>query len=360
MPFFQQKVIEIEIQIRKNSFIPSMRSHIADYLRLMRIPVAAGIALPPVIGAISVSEYSITVLVPLFFIGILSGIYGFVLNDIFDVDLDKLSTDLLMRSLVKETVSIKAAKIIITLCFIIAYLTTFLFFYRNHILFYGGLTCLIIADVLGYIYNRYGKQILASDFLIALAESFFFLFGALMVLTNTSLGMFTWILFILFFIQVLYMNAVEGGLKDADHDYLMNVKNIALTLGVKITKNQKISIPRNFKLFGMGIRFLTAFLMFTPFIFFSANFQIWQIVLLIIIIILLLYSSAVMLNLKHFDRGNIRRIIGTQLFLWYAAVLTMLISIIGLYIALILCALPIIWYVFFSYLIGEKIILLKL
>ena len=227
-------------------------------------------------------------------------------------------------------------------------------------LFFTGLFLLIMADVFGFIYNCYGKQIIASDFLLALAQSLYFLFAALMVLQSGTPGMLTWVLFILVFNQLLFMNAISGGLKDADHDYLMNVKNIALTIGVKITKNKKISIPRNFKLFGMGIRFLTAFLMFTPFIFFGANFQIWQIVLLIIIIVLLLYSSAVMLNLKHFDRGNIRRIIGTQLFLWYAAVLTMLISIIGLYIALILCALPIIWYVFFSYLIGEKIILLKL
>ena len=356
MPFFQQKVIEIEIQIRKDSFIPSMRSHIADYLRLMRIPVAAGIALPPVIGAISVSEYSITVLVPLFFIGILSGIYGFVLNDIFDVDLDKLSTDLLMHSLTKETVSIKAAKIIITLCFIIAYLTTFLFFYRNHILFYGGLTCLIIADVLGYIYNRYGKQILASDFLIALAESFFFLFGALMVLTNTSLGMFTWILFILFFIQVLYMNAVEGGLKGADHDYLMNVKNIALASGVKVALDKKVIIPLSFKAFGMGIRCFSVFLVFVPFAFYGMNYELWQMILLIFFVVTLLYASVAMLNIKIFDRNKLRKLLVMQLFMWYSIVPIMLVSVVGLLYAFILIIFPFAWYIFFSISIGEKLL----
>jgi len=30
------------------------------------------------------------------------------------------------------------------------------------------------------------------------------------------------------------MNAIEGGIKDADHDVLMNVNNIALRSGVSV------------------------------------------------------------------------------------------------------------------------------
>ena len=39
------------------------------------------------------------------------------------------------------------------------------------------------------------------------------------------------------------MTIVVGGVKDADHDYLLNVKNLATATGVKITKDKKVIIP---------------------------------------------------------------------------------------------------------------------
>jgi len=195
-----------------------MYDNIVDYMKLMRIPGAAGIALVPVFGAISVNNFSFSLLFPLFIIGILSNICGFVLNDYIDIDLDKLSKNPSRRLLVKGTISKRNALIIFIFCFILAYSMIFVFFYRNQITFFLGLFCAILAEVLALVYNLYGKQIIGSDFLLALAESLSFLFGAFMVLTNGNPGFLTWILFILVFNHVLYMNVVDGGLKDADHD----------------------------------------------------------------------------------------------------------------------------------------------
>ena len=217
-----------------------MKDLLGDYLRLMRIPGIAGLALTPVAGALSVNNTSLSALVPLFIIGVISKIYGFVMNDYFDIELDKLNKDLPQRVLVKGTVSKRNGLFIILFCFLIGYIAIFIFFYQHRPFFYMGLVCIILADVLTVIYNKYGKQIIGSDFFIALAECLFFLFGALMVLTDDPPGIITWIIFIILFNEQLYMNAIAGGLKDADHDHLMQVKNIALSSGVKVIKDKKI------------------------------------------------------------------------------------------------------------------------
>ena len=332
----------------------SMKNIVADYFRLMRIPGIAAIALPPVFGAISVNELSFSVLIPLFIIGILSGIYGFVMNDYMDIEVDKLSKDLSIRSLVKGTISKKTAKIIIILCFLLAYIFIFIFFYRSHILFYVGLSCIIIADILGIIYNTYGKKIIGSDFLIALAESLYFLFGALIVLKSGTLSIITWVIFILTFNQTLFINAVIGGLKDADHDYLMNVKNIALRSGVKVKKDKTVFVPVVFKIFGMGIRVFSCFLIFVPFVFYNINYEIWQISLIVFVSAILIIASWLMLNIKYFDRKRLRKTITLQLFARYSLVPLMLITFIGIWFSIFLIIFPFAWYIFFSFIIGQS------
>jgi 4-hydroxybenzoate polyprenyltransferase len=324
-------------------------------MQLMRLPGTISGALILTFGAISVENYSISVLVPLFIVGILSGIYGFVLNDYIDADLDKLCKDLSKRALVRGTVSKKAARIIIILCFLGAYITIFLFFYRPHTLFFTGLICILVADALCGIYNVYGKRILGSDFFLALAQSLFFLFGALMVLEHGTPGGLTWVLFLLIFLQLLYSNAIIGGLKDADHDYLMNVKNIALASGVIVEDNQKLVIPSLFLAFGLGLRFLSAFFVFAPFFFFNVKYELIQIVILIPFVVLLLLSSSRMLTFKQFNRRKLRKVIIVQVFLWYCIVPLLFVSIIGWFSAFLLVALPTAWYFFFSFLIGEKL-----
>ncbi len=332
-----------------------MRDLFVDYMRLMRLPGIVGLAITPVIGALSVNNTSLLALIPLFAIGVISKIYGFVMNDYVDVDLDKLSKDLSQRALVKGTIPKKNALILIITCFFLGYIAIFAFFYRPHSLFFMGLLCVIIADILGIVYNLYGKKLIGSDFLIALSESLFLLFGALVVLNNEPPGLITWIIFILLFNEQLYMNAIAGGLKDADHDYLLNVKNIALSCGVKVSKDKKVIIPMSFKAFGLGERFFSVFLVFVPFLFYGIDFEIWQISLLIFFAFLLLSASVRMLTIRQFERKEVTKLISAQLVAWYFLVNIMLVSFIGPIIAFILIVLPMVGYVLFSVIMGQKL-----
>ena len=321
------------------------------YAKLLRLPGLGGLAIPPVFGAISVGIYDFYNLSILFIIGAFAAIFGFVLNDYADVELDKLIKELHGKPLVSGVISKKNAVAICIISVILTFFFTIFLWKGNKIdeLKFSAITTLTIAGLLGTIYNLYGKKLIASDFLVALSMSFIFLFGAL---SFSKPNLLTWIIFLLTFNQTLHMNAIEGGIKDADHDFIMGVKNIALAAGIKVSRN-KIFIPLHFKVFGMGIRFFSAFLIFIPFIY-GLKYEIWQILLLLILISFVLYLENKLLSMKKFDRRKIRKKISLAAFLRYSVVPFMLISKIG-YIAIFLAFFPIIWYIIFAPIAGIKL-----
>lgn len=333
-----------------------MRSLIAEYLRLMRLPGAVTVAIPLLLGALSVNVTSRAKLVPLFIIGVLSGIYGLLFNDYIDAELDALSQDLSKRALVKGTISKNAAKSIIIGCFCAVYILVFVFFYRNNVLFFSGLACLIGADVLGVIHNAFGKRLIGTDFLLACAHSLYLLFGALIVIQDEKPGLLTWVFFVLVFCQLVYDNAVLGGIKDADHDSFNKVKNIALSSGVRVHSDKTMVIPFRFQVFGIGVRFLSCVIIFLPFMLNIISYDSWQILVFFILVILLIFTTIRMVTLKLFDRAFIRRLILLQEFLWYPAISLLLMPIIGFFPTLLLILLPGLWYVVFSVAIGGKIL----
>ena len=326
---------------------------IADYAKLLRLPGLGGLAIPPVFGAISVGIYDLNKLAILFIIGALSAMYGFILNDYADVELDSLVKELRGKPLVKGSIARKTAVAICLLCVILIFFSAF-YLWRGEILTeykFAAITCLALAGILGSIYDLYGKKIAGSDFFVAISMALVFLFGALAV--ANSLTILTWVIFFLTFNQTLHMNAIEGGIKDADHDYIMGVKNIALSVGVKV-EGRKVFIPLPFKAFGMGIRCFSAILVFIPF-FYGMKYYTWQIALLFLFLLGVFYIEYRLLTTKVFKRSKIRKFIAGATFLRYSLVPVMLISNIGIMGGILLIILPIAWYIAFTPLLGIKL-----
>lgn len=326
---------------------------IVAYSRLLRIPGIGGLAIPPVIGAITVGVFDLYKLTLLFLIGALAALYGFILNDYVDVKVDKLCKDLQGKPLVIGDISRKTALIISIYFILLTFFVIGILWYNQIIdrFKFGALLSIFLAGILGTTYNFYGKKIVGSDFLVASSMAFVFLFGALSFGEPTVV---TWIIFILTFNNLLHMNAVEGGIKDSDHDHKLGVKNIAISSGVKV-KGANIFIPLSFKAFGIGVRLFSAFLLFIPFVFYDYDYYTWQIIILALAILAVLYFSAKLISIKTFDRSEIRKFIGIQSFLRYSLVPIMLISIIGVTISVILIIFPIAWYIIFTPLLGEKL-----
>ena len=327
---------------------------IVAYARLLRIPGIGGLAIPPVIGAISVGVFDFYSLTILFFIGALAALYGFILNDYADIKVDKLAKDLHGKPLVSGDISTKTALIICIFFILFSFLLVGILWYGQifDYLKFGALLSLFIAGMLGSTYDFYGKKIIGSDFLVAISVAFVFLFGALSFGQPTNI---TWIIFILTFNQIMHMNAIEGGIKDADHDPKMGVKNIASYMGVKM-RGVNITISDSFKIFGIGIRLFSAVLLFLPFIIFNYNYFVWQLIVLGLAIIGVLFFSIKLFSIKIFNRNKIRKYIAIQSFLRYSLVPIILISIVpSVFYSIILIIFPIAWYIVFTPLIGDKL-----
>jgi 4-hydroxybenzoate polyprenyltransferase len=331
-----------------------------EYARFFRLPGLGGLSMAPIFGAISLMDVGVQIGLTTFFIlfifGIIKSIYGFVLNDYADLELDKLSDDISNRPLVKGTISKRTALGICFFCVIGAFVILFLFFHKNPT-FYLGVGCLILALVFGTIYNLYGKRFMSSAFIAAAADALIVLVAAFVISPDGNLSIFTWIIFILLFLQFLFMTTVVGGIKDADHDYILNVKNFALASGVKVDDEKNVYMPLGFKAYGFGIRFLSVLFVFVPFVFFNIEFEIWQIILLILLALLVLLLTVKMLTIKTFKPTDpkILKLFSTQGILRYFFVPVMLIPVIGLFNGLILMIFPIIWFVIFIPLSGKKI-----
>lgn len=326
---------------------------IVAYARLFRFAGIGGLAIPPVIGALTVGVYDFYSLLILFVIGTFAALYGFILNDFADVEVDKLSKELQGKPLVSGDISKNTALMICVFFILLSFLMIFVLWYKETLdcFKFGALLCIFFATLLGSIYNFYGKRIVGSDFLVAISMGFVFLFGAL---SFGEPNVITWIIFLLTFNNLLHMNAVEGGIKDADHDPLIGVKNIASVSGVKVT-SKNIVIPGGFKAFSMGIRLFSMVLVFTPFLFYGYDYFVWQLVLLLLGVFGVLFFSVKLLSIKTFDRDKIRKYIGIQSFLRYSLVPVMLISIIEPLLAVLLIILPIGWYIIFTPIMGEKL-----
>jgi 4-hydroxybenzoate polyprenyltransferase len=321
--------------------------------RLLRLPGIGALGTPALIGALTIGVFDLYSLALLFIIGALAGIFGFILNDFVDAELDRLVPELQEKPLVSGVIQRKTAVFVCALCAIFAFFLLIVL-YHNQVVttnrVYAALM-LVLAGVLGSIYDLYGKKLPGSDFLVSISMSFLVLLGAL------SFGLpnvITWIVFILTFNQSLHMNAVEGGIKDADHDYKMGVINLAYIAKVRV-EGDKLTIPWPFKAFGLGIRFTSAFLLFTPLLFFGYHYAVWNIVLLALATAIVLFFSIRLVMMNTWDRDKIRKYIGLQSFLRYSLVPIMLVPIIGWLAMIVLVIFPILWYIAFTPLVKEKL-----
>ncbi len=323
------------------------------YAKLLRVPGIGALGIVPVIGALTVGMYDIPTLIIVFIIGAFASIFGFLVNDLVDIELDRHVDELQKKPLVSGEVSKEAA-------LMIAFLLAFFSFFFITVLWYGqtidyykliGFICIILAGILGTTYDVYGKKIAGSDFLVAISVSLIFLFGAL---SFGQPNIITWIVFLLTFENILYMNAIQNGIKDADHDYKIGVSNIALASGVKVRDNT-LFIPHSFQAFGFSLRLFSVVLFFIPFLVFGSPYHLWQMILLVVLIVIFLSLDAKFLTLKTFNRNQIRKIIGIQSFLRYSLVPIMLVSIIGEIRSFLLILIPILWYILFTPLLGEKL-----
>jgi 4-hydroxybenzoate polyprenyltransferase len=322
-----------------------------DYIELTRLFNMGLTAVAPVLGALSmwnVGSLPLWKLFILFIIGSLAHIYGFVINDVIDIRLDKLSKDLYARPLVRGSITRKRAAVFAISCLIVSFLLSFLFF--SDLLRYVVLVfILLIAYFLATVYDIASKKYPGMDLVVASAIFFLILFGAWTIGTPTRL---TYVVALIGGIQVLFMNMINGAIKDIDHDKEGSANTVAIRLGAKVYAGV-IALPLSFKTTGYLIEITRIALIFLPFVFLGLPPSLWQIALLVLFAIATFFSIYKLYSIKTFDRARIRKLIGVIVIFMYATTPIMLSSL-NIYIILI-ALIPPLWF-FASNLVLHKTI----
>ena len=322
-----------------------------DYIEITRLFNMGLTAIAPVLGALSmwnVGSLSLWKLFILFIIGSLAHIYGFVINDVIDIRLDKLSKDLSARPLVRGSITRRRATFFAISCMIGSFLLSFVFF--SNLLGYLVIAfILLIAYFLATMYDIASKKYPGMDLVVAGAIFFLILFGASTIGTPTML---TYVVALIGGIQVLFMNMINGAIKDIDHDEEGSANTVAIRLGAKIYAGV-IALPLSFKTTGYLIEIARMALIFLPFVFLWLSPSLWQIALLVLFAIATFVSIYKLYSIKTFDRARIRKLIGIIVIFMYATTPIMLSSL-NIYIILV-ALIPPLWF-FASNLVLHKTI----
>jgi 4-hydroxybenzoate polyprenyltransferase len=310
------------------------------YLQLFRLQTGAATALAPVLGAIATGFFSSGQLVSLFIVGLLYHIFGFVLNEYIDVSIDEKAPDLQKKPLVSGKISRNYALLISIASVIAAGLILFIVFQNIlAILFF------LLAVVLGGIYDVWGKKVYGLDFVLGIGFFFLGLSGARTSTDQVSLV----VMFVSFvyLIQIVFNNAIEGGLKDVKNDRMVGARTFAQGLGV-VVQDETLMVTKRF--IGFGVLLRAIFFIILALIYVE---NVYSSDILIITIGLVLgglsvWSLAKFIGMKQFDRGRLKRAFSIHEIISYLLLVLVLSSFVSVMLLVVLILLPILWYVVFN------------
>lgn len=329
----------------------TLKKTILAYLRLSRLQTAAVTAVTPLIGSLLMGQRDIMVLSLLFLIGFFYHIYGFVLNEYIDVDVDRKSIDLQTKPLVSNQITKRSA---IVLSLSAAACCCLLTLYFSPAI--QPLALLLLALLLGGIYDILGKRIPGSDFILGLSFFFMCLMGASTV--SDTFTTVTYIVCSIYFIHIVFNNAVEGGLKDVDHDTAAGAKTLATRLGVRIQDNT-LFVTRPFVLFSWSIKMIFIGLIVSLWLqpqtrlSFSLENTV-HILFLVLFVGIVFFTMHTFLSATTFERTRLKRLFSIHEISSYFLLVLSLFPLIGLSPTLILLFLPFLWFILFNVILYGK------
>lgn len=321
-----------------------------EYLRLLRPQGASATAAAILIGSLIMGLRDPFLLSILFIIGVLSHIFVFVLNDFADIKVDKESKDLQNKPLISGAIPKSSAILIFVSAGLSTYVLTIIFFQSVYPLLF-----LSLAFLLAVIYNLFGKKLPVSDGFIAGACLFICLFGA-----STVSIQFTNLIFIVAFscfFHIMFNNAVEGGLKDVDHDFLAGAKTTAIRLGVSV-KDRKLRVPKKFSVFSYTTKLVYVGLVIL--VGFQPEIKLWQsdnymIQIIVVIIIFILFASLYKFwHPPEFNRSRLIKLFAVHEIFAYFIGPIVLIPLIGYWFAFLLLAIPLFWFILVNVILYGK------
>jgi len=327
------------------------KKSMVEYLRLMRFQTAAATASVPVIGGLVMGQDSLKTLAALFLAGLGFHVYGFVLNEYMDVGVDRKCPDLQKRPLVKGAVPRWQALMIAGLACVFAFGIMAFFF-----LSFSSMLFLLLAFLLGGAYDVFGKKMVGLDLLLGLSFFCLSLFGASPV--SDQYPVLILLVGSVFCVHILFNNAVEGGLKDVDHDAQAGARTLALVLGVRI-QGRNLRITAQFVLFAVVLKAVFFFLMLRLSVLpgihlWSSTRSFLPSTAFVLLTLAQVWPIQRFLSLREFDREKLKRLFSVHEMASYFMLILVISPLIGLAMILLLVLIPSIWYLVFNSILYGK------
>lgn len=337
----------------------SLKNKVKAYLRLIRAHTVIATALTPSLGAFAtffVLEGSlfpwdkIHIIVSLFFVGTIVHVFGEILNDYMDYEIDKASAELSDKPLVSGEVSKKSAIAGLIICF--ASLIIILIYFPFNWL---SIVMLFIASSTGIIYQIISKKWVHSAVFLGLYAFFIILFGGVYAgdFNNlTSIPPLVYIISTLGFFQLWINTAILGHLKDIKNDSEFGVLTLPMRLGVKVEgggNTPKLIMPMGFRSIVIFIQIINLLIAFIP-LFFYQRFYDGDINLyllltgLILISLMMMASQIKTIRFNIFERNKLMRTMAVREIGAYFLAIVLLSPQMGLILVLIYVFLPLIWF----------------
>ncbi|RZN57347.1 MAG: hypothetical protein DSO09_05345 [Candidatus Methanomethylicota archaeon] len=195
-----------------------------DYLLLIRPLNSIMMGLAVIIGEVTIlgAFPKIEEIIFGFFIGFLLTAFSMVLNDIMDIEIDRINVP--NRPLPSGRISINSAKLYSIILAIIGILLTFYFSIYAIIIAFSSL-------IVSILYNTKAKKTgLLGNIMVAYCVAIPFLFGA--IITSNSINMKILTFFMLAFLSTIGREIIKG-IADIKGDKIKNIKTLALSYGTK-------------------------------------------------------------------------------------------------------------------------------
>jgi len=280
-----------------------IKKTITEFAKLSSVHFVFLTAVIPVTGAIAIGEKDLFILTVIFIIGLAAHTFGFAFNHYMDIDVDRLSTHTNKRPLPSGSISKKHAMIYILSWFFFGLILTLYFFGIKLLLIY------LLGIALAAIYDAFSKKIVGMDFILGASVVTGVVFGAATV--SFQFPNIIYIFCVLAFLQTLNLNLIAGGIKDADHDYLINSRHLSTRLGLRV-ENGIFHIPNSFKIIAYLFGFIYAFFVLVPSLLGIIQLPIILFVILMLINATFFFVTYKMLSLNNFDRQEVRKYVVLQ------------------------------------------------
>ena len=220
---------------------------IKAYARLGRSQTAVLTGAAPVLGAVAAGCEPSWYFLPLFLIGAIGHLFGFAMNEIFDLRVDRLSPELVRKPLVRGEITVRQGTIFTVVLFVLSYGIGALFFHSRE-----ALLCLALSALFGSLYNMLGKKIPMMDLPLALSMGLLTAYGAIALQGISPSPMppatETVVIALLLALQLLVQN-LTAGLKDIRHDRLAGARTTPIVLGVSARTDGTLVRTTAFRLF---------------------------------------------------------------------------------------------------------------